>query len=260
MTQSSNGRVALITGASSGIGLELARVFARGGYDLILTARREERLQALADELACRVLVVSVDLAKNKGPGRLLAAVAEHGLAVDVLVNNAGMAATGPLHRLPRQAMRDLLQLNVRALTELTYAVLPDMIERGRGRILNVASVAAFQGVPGLSLYSASKAFVLALTESLSEDLHGTGVTVTALCPGPTRTEMVDDIQHPGMATPLLAGAREVAEEGYRACMAGEVIRVPGVINQALVSWMKYQPRWVVRMFSGMIARSGPES
>jgi hypothetical protein len=129
------------------------------------------------------------------------------------------------------------------------------MIELGRGRILNVASVAAFQGMPGLSLYSASKSFVLALTESLSEDLRGTGVTVTALCPGPTRTEMLgaDNLERAG---PFLGSPHDVALEGYRACMAGEVIRIPGLMNQALVNWMRYQPRWLVRTLSGMVSRS----
>ena len=249
---------ALITGASSGIGFELARVFADHGYDLVVTARREDRLAELAASMpkGCHVEVVPVDLAKAKGPAKLLAALAAAGRQVDVLVNNAGVAASGPFQTLGAEQMRNILQLNVRALTELTHALLPGMIERGRGRILNVASVAAFQPVPGLSLYGASKAFVLSFTESLSEDLRGTGVTVTALCPGPTRTDMVADIPAIEMAGPFVSTAREVALEGYQACMAGDVVRVPGMMNQALVSWTQYQPRWLVRMVSGMLARS----
>jgi uncharacterized protein len=248
---------ALITGASSGIGFELARVFADHGYDLVLTARREDRLADLAASLpsGCQVDVVPVDLAKAKGPGKLVAYVRDSGRTIDVLVNNAGVAASGPFQTLSAEQMRSILQVNVRALTELTQAFLPDMIERGRGRILNVGSVAGFQPVPGLALYGASKAFVLSFTESLSEDLRGTGVTVTALCPGPTRTEMVADLQGIDMAGPFVASAREVALEGYRACMAGEVVRVPGIMNQALVSWTQYQPRWLVRTLSGMAAR-----
>ncbi|MFU8815918.1 MAG: SDR family NAD(P)-dependent oxidoreductase [Pseudomonadales bacterium] len=247
---------ALITGASAGIGSELARIFADNGYDLVVTARREDRLAELAASLpgGCRVEVVPVDLAKAKGPGRLVDALA--GRQIDVLVNNAGVLASGPFQSMGPQQMRGILQLNVRALTELTHALLPGMIERGGGRILNVASVAAFQPVPGLSLYGASKAFVLSFTESLSEDLRGTGVSVTALCPGPTRTDMVADIQGLELAGPFLSNARQVALEGYQACMAGEVVRVPGMINQALVSWTQYQPRWLVRMVSGMLARS----
>jgi uncharacterized protein len=249
---------ALITGASSGIGAELARVFADHGYDLVVTARREERLAELAASLpsGCRVDVVPVDLAKAKGPGKLLAHLKDAGREIDVLVNNAGVAASGPFQTLGAEQMRSIVQLNIRALTELTHALLPGMIERGRGRILNVASVAGFQPVPGLALYSASKAFVLSFTESLSEDLRGSGVTVTALCPGPTRTDMVADIQTLDMAGPFLASAREVAVEGYRACVAGEVVRVPGIMNQALVSWAQYQPRWLVRTLSGIASRA----
>ncbi len=250
---------ALITGASSGIGYELARVFAANGHDLIVTARREDRLEQLAASLpkGTQVHVAPVDLAKSKGPAKLMAEMKDAGREVDVLVNNAGVAASGPFQELGMKQMRDLLQLNVRALTELTQGLLPGMIERGRGRILNVASVASFHGVPGMSLYSASKAFVLAFTEGLSEDLRGTGVTVTALCPGPTRTEMVEELKAIELAGPFVASAREVAQDGYRACMAGEVIRVPGLMNQAMVSWMQYQPRWMVRMVTGALARAG---
>jgi short-subunit dehydrogenase len=248
----------LITGASSGIGYELARAFAAHGHDLIITARREDRLSELAASLptGCRVQVIPVDLAKAKGPAKLVAAIQESGWPVDVLVNNAGTASTGPFQDLNAAPMRDMLQLNVRALTELTYALLPSMLERRRGRILNVASVASFQGVPGMALYRASKAFVLALTEGLSEDLRGTGVTVTALCPGLTRTDMVKDFGNLGFAESFLASAQDVAREGYRACMAGEVVRVPGVMNQTLVTWMQYQPRWLVRLFSGAVSRA----
>lgn len=249
---------ALITGASSGIGRELARVFAEHGHDLIVTARREECLAELADSLpsSCRVDVIAMDLTTAKGPDRLVAEIDRRGLAVGVLVNNAGAAARGPFHSLSARQMRQILGLNVSALAALTQAVLPGMIERGRGRVLNVASVAAFQPVPGMSLYSASKAFVLSFTESLSEDLRGTGITVTALCPGLTRTPLLDDLKTPELPAPLVSSAREVALEGYRACMAGEVIRIPGVMNQALVGWMQHQPRWLLRTVSGMVARS----
>jgi hypothetical protein len=148
------------------------------------------------------------------------------------------------------------MRVNMTSLVELTEHLLPGMIERGTGRILNVASVACFQAVPGIALYSATKAFVLSFSEGLAEDLRGTGVTVTALCPGPTRTEMVADIEPMELAGPFMASAREVAQEGYRACMAGEVVRVPGLVNQAMVTWLQYQPRWLVRLFSGMAARS----
>jgi uncharacterized protein len=250
--------IALITGASSGIGLELARVFADQGYDLVVTARREDRLVDLAASMptGCHVDVVPVDLAKSKGPAKLIDFLRSADRQIDVLVNNAGVLTAGPFQNLSAEQMRNIVQLNIRALTELTFALLPGMIERGQGRILNVASLAAFQPVPGLSLYGASKAFVLSLTESLSEDLRGTGVTATALCPGPTRTDMVADLQGVELAGPFLSSARQVALEGYRACAAGEVVRVPGLMNQALATWTRYQPRWLVRTFSGMVARN----
>jgi uncharacterized protein len=249
---------ALVTGASSGIGRELARVFAEHDHDLVITARREDALQALARSLQplCRVNVVPLDLARRKGPRRLLDALDDAELEIDVLVNNAGVAASGQFQEMPARAVRTMLRLNMEALTELTWALVPGMIERGYGRILNVASVSAFHAVPGLSLYSASKAYVLALTEGLAEDLRGTGVTATALCPGLTRTGMVDDIAPAALPDVLLADPRDVAREGYRACMAGEAVRVPGIVNQLMVGWLQHQPRSLVRYFSGMFARS----
>lgn len=249
----------LITGASSGIGHELARVFAAHDHDLIITARREDRLEHLARHLGARVkvTVMPADLGKAKGATRLLARLADDGHRVDILVNNAGVMTTGAFQDLGSAEVRSLLQLNVRALTDLTFGVLPDMLERGHGRILNVASVAGFQGLPGMALYSASKAYVLALTEGLAEDLRGTGVTATALCPGLTRTEMTRDFDDRlALAGPLVARAEDVAVEGYRACMAGEAVRVPGLMNAAMVNWMRYQPRWLVRRLSGLFART----
>lgn len=249
---------ALITGASSGIGTELARVFAKNGYNLIVTARRETRLAALAGELGgiATVHAVPVDLARSKGPERLIEAVTGLGLEVDVLVNNAGVISTEPMLDADRGELAGLINLNVRALTELTHHYGRKMVARGYGRILNVASVASFQPVPGMSVYAASKAFVLSLTESLSEELRGTGVTVTALCPGPTRTEMASSLEAAGLASWFLADAAAVAREGFDACRSGQVIRVPGVANQALVSWSQYQPRWLVRALGGLAARS----
>lgn len=248
----------LITGASSGIGLELARVFSAHGHDLILTARRVERLEALADSLSdrSRVHVIPLDLAKAKGPAKLCKALAADARSVDVLVNNAGIMATGPYQAMSASDARALLRLNVDALAALTQLLLPPMLERGRGRILNVSSVAGFQGLPGMALYSASKAFVLAFTEGLAEDLRGTGVTATALCPGPTRTEMTAGFDHLDPSGTLMASAAEVAEEGYRACMGGETVRVPGFMNLAMVNWMRMQPRWLVRRLSGLVSRS----
>jgi short-subunit dehydrogenase len=249
--------IALITGASAGIGEEFARLFASRGYDLILAARREDRLQDLAAELAgCTTHCIGVDLAKAKGPEKLIARIRELDLAVDVLVNNAGVISTEPMLEEDANWLTNLVNLNVRALTELTHYFGRQMARRGYGRILNVASVASFQPLPGMAVYAASKAFVLSLTESLSEELRGTGVTVTALCPGPTKTEMADAFADVQGADWFLADAKRVAKEGFDALQAGQVIRVPGLANQALVNWTNYQPRWLVRTLGGFASRS----
>ncbi len=248
--------VALITGASAGIGVELARIFAAHGYDLILAARREDRLQALAAELDTTVLCVPVDLAKAKGPQKLMDAVAEHKIRIDVLVNNAGVISTELMLEAKGYALTNLVNLNCRSLMELTHHFGRKMVDRGYGRILNVASVASFQPVPGMAVYAASKAFVLSLTESLSEELRGTGVTVTALCPGPTRTEMADAFADLEMAEWFLADPKSVAREGFDALRSGQVIRVPGLANQAMVNWANYQPRWLLRTLGGLASRS----
>lgn len=247
---------ALITGASAGIGTELARIFSANGYDLIIAARRQDRLNDLATELsASHVHCITVDLAKTKGPQKLFDAVQETGLRVDVLVNNAGAISTEPMLDTNRQSLLDLINLNVRSLAELSHLFGQQMTSRGYGRILNVASVAAFQPVPGMAVYAASKAFVLSLTESLSEELRGSGVTVTALCPGPTKTEMADAFADLEFADWFLADPRAVAQEGFDALKAGQVIRVPGLANQAMVNWGHYQPRWLVRVMGGLASR-----
>ncbi|MFK7915562.1 MAG: SDR family NAD(P)-dependent oxidoreductase [Pseudomonadales bacterium] len=255
--------VALITGASSGIGRELAVVFAEQGYDLVIAARREQQLRGLASEIEahnganCEVHVVAVDLAKAKGPGKLQAAIRDLGVDIEVLVNNAGVAESGPFHEQKTANTLTMVNLNVRALTELTLTFARQMTKRGSGRILNVASIVAFQPVPSMAVYSASKAYVLSLTESVSEELKGTGVTISALCPGLTRTEMVADVAvADNMPQLLMSDPREVAEQGFRACMRGEVIEIPGILNQAFVGWTQTQPRWAYRMLSGLAART----
>ena len=180
------GRV-LITGASAGIGAELAREFARNGHQLTLVARRRAKLAAVAAELEREhyvdVRTIVQDLAKPTGPAAVVKAAQADG-PIGILVNNAGVIDVGPFAASRTDALVNLVNLNVRALTELTSLVVPGMVERGFGRILNVASLAAFQPVPSMAAYAASKAYVLALTEALSEELKGSGVTVTALCPG----------------------------------------------------------------------------
>ena len=255
----SKGRV-LITGASSGIGAALAAQFAKNDYDLLITARRAQALEQVKDtiESAAEVDIITCDLASRDGPANLVSAIEDKELQIDILVNNAGIATTGNFESLDQNEVDSLLSLNISALTYLTRHFLTQMVQRGSGRILNVASVAAFQPVPSMGVYAASKAFVLSLTESLSEELRGTGVSVTALCPGLTNTEMVDSLQAQEVPPFLMSSAPEVAQEGFDALMAREVIRIPGMANQAAVTWAQHQPRWLVRGLGGLFSRLNP--
>lgn len=255
---------ALITGASGGIGLELARIFAEQDFDLIVVARRAAELEALAEdcrrEHGTRVHVRPMDLLGQGAPSKLVQQLEDEDLEVDVLVNNAGLMDMGAFAAIDVDRHERLLQLNVVVLTSLARRILPAMIERGHGRILNVASISAFQPIPSMALYAASKAFVLSLSESLSEELKGTGVTVTALCPGLTKTEMLDRAQdeHPitrSIPGLLLSDVHDVAREGFDACLAGKPVVVPGLPNQMLASAVGLYPRWLVRGVGGLIGR-----
>lgn len=259
------GRV-LITGASAGIGSELAREFARHGHRLTLVARRRELLAELAAELGrefgVEVKLVVQDLAKPGGAAALVKAVQADGETVGILVNNAGVVDVGPFAKAARDKLVGLVDLNIRALTELTGLLLPGMVERGFGRVLNVASLAAFQPVPSMAVYAASKAYVLSFTEALSEELRGSGVKVTALCPGLTETSMGTEIKTGSssaqrMPRGLISDPRDVAVQAYRALMAGRVVIVPGLPNQVTAAWAQVTPRWVTRMVTGFAARNG---
>ena len=256
------GRV-LITGASAGIGAELAREFARNGHQLTLVARRRAKLAALAAELErehyVEVRTIVQDLARPTGPAAVVKAAQADG-PIGILVNNAGVIDVGPFAASRTDALVNLVNLNVRAVTELTSLVLPGMVERGFGRILNVASLAAFQSVPSMAAYAASKAYVLALTEALSEELKGSGVTATALCPGITDTDMASEIQAGSAAAAKLpkqfvSDPADVAAEAYKALMAGRVILVPGVPNQITAAWAQVTPHWLTRYITGFVAR-----
>ncbi|MEE4360215.1 MAG: SDR family oxidoreductase [Pseudomonadales bacterium] len=256
-------RTVLVTGASAGIGQALARQFAAAGHDLVLVARRADALRALAEELRARHGVRAVDLpldlAQARAADALLVALEQRQLSVDILVNNAGVLEAGAFRLANPEDLERMIQLNVSALTLIARALLEPMVSRGWGRILNVASVAGFQPVPGLATYAATKAFVLALTEAMSEELKGTGVTVTALCPGITDTEMaqrVNDV-NPALAIPpaFMSSVEAVAREGFEATMKGEVIRVPGLANRLGTLWTQVQPRWLVRTLGGIVGR-----
>ena len=258
-----DGRV-LITGASAGIGRELAFQFARNGHDLILVSRNESALEYLRIELEdvhnISALVMPQDLSAATGPNKLVSRIKAENEKVAVLVNNAGVLEAGPFSELPTKKAQGMVQLNVVALTTLTSLILPGMVERGHGRVLNVASTASFQPVPMLALYAATKSFVLSFTEALSQELVGSGVTVTALCPGVTKTDMVENVKDESEMMAqwpefFMSDPVDVAKRGYKACMAGRVIEVPGFANQVGAAWSQMQPKWLVRNVVGFLSR-----
>jgi short-subunit dehydrogenase len=246
-------RTVLITGASSGIGKVLADECAAHGHDLVLVARDRAKLDQLAGELASthgiRVEVISCDLAQPNAPDELFTELTRRGIDVDILINNAGLGLYGPFLETALSHELAMIQLNVVALTALTKRALPPMVARGRGRVLNVASTAAFQPGPLMAVYFATKAFVLSLSEALSNELEGTGVTVTALCPGPTETGFQAGAKME--ASKLVQGrqlmsAAEVARIGYRALLAGRRVVVPGIMNKLMASSTRFLPRSTV--------------
>ncbi len=246
----------LITGASSGIGAELARIFDQEGFSTILTARRTERLEELAAELKGETRVIAGDLGSEAGIDALIDQLTD--TPIDILVNNAGMMIEEDFTKLNREQVSATLTLNIMAPTYLTQALLPGMMQRKSGRILNVASLAGFHPVPSMDLYAATKAYVLSLTESLSENLRGTGVSITALCPGLTQTEMVDESLASTVPPFMMASAEGVAREGFDAVMNREPLRVPGPANKVALTWAQHQPRWLVRGLGGLAARLAP--
>jgi len=251
---------ALITGASSGIGLELAKLFAADGYDLVLVARRRERLDALRREVTerhrVRCDVIPSDLASPGAAEGIVRQLDGASGGVDVLVNNAGFGALGPFAAMDAEAARRMIQVNVAALTDLTRLLLPGMVARRRGRILNVASTAGFAPGPLMAVYYATKAYVISLSEALTEELRGSGVTVTVLCPGPTRTEF-QAVANMGTARlfrlPGVMDAAPVALAGYRGLMAGKRMVVPGWTNLVLPLAIRFSPRALVARVSRLL-------
>jgi hypothetical protein len=247
---------AVITGASSGIGLELAKLFAAARYDLVLVARREKTLHEVAGELSRRHGVaawpVPADLASADGCGAVVREVEARGVEVGALVNNAGFGFRGLLVDTPLDRALEMIDVNVRALTHLTRLLLPGMLARRAGRILNVASTAAFQPGPLMSVYYATKAYVLSFSVALSVELDRTGVTSTALCPGPTRTEFqkIAGVEGTALAGRGLAmDAETVALMGYRGMMSGKTIVTPGALNRLLALGTRAVPRsWAARL------------
>lgn len=241
---------ALITGASSGIGLELVELFAADGHELVLVARRKQKLCEIAADIGERydlqAHVLPADLADPEAPAQLASEVGRLGFVITHLVNNAGFATSGPFVTADPTIQRDMIQVNVTALTSLTRCFLPQMVSRGHGRILNVASTAAFQPGPLMAVYYATKAYVLNFSTALAVELEGTGVTVTTLCPGPTRTGFAEEA---GMTSSTLfdrgrgMAADRVAREGYDAMRRGKSIIVSGNLNKTLAFATRLTPR-----------------
>jgi short-subunit dehydrogenase len=240
---------ALITGASAGIGYELAKLFARDGGNLVLVARSGDKLAQLAAELEraykIRAMVITADLALASGPDEVYAATQKAGIAVDVLVNNAGFGQFGFYVETDLQEELRQIQLNIASLTHLTKLYVRQMVARKRGRILNVASTAAFQPGPLMAVYYATKAYVLSFSGALSNELSGTGVTVTCLCPGPTTSEFHQraGMELSNMMKAPFMDAKSVAEIGYRAMLKGKSTVIAGRMNWLVAQSTRLAPR-----------------
>ena len=247
-------RVALITGASAGLGADFARQLAAEGRRLVLVARRKDRLDALVAELG-NARAIELDLSESGAAGRLMADLAAHGEQVELLVNNAGFGLSGRFAALDGPRQRQMIDLNCGALTELAHAVLPAMIERGSGAILNVASTAAFQPGPGMAVYFATKAFVLSFSEALHEEVKQYGVVVSALCPGPTATEFgeVAGFGASNLLDKIAADSASVVRAGLAGVAKGKAVIIPGVMNKSTAQAHRLFPRSWVRKAAGML-------
>ena len=254
-------RAALITGASSGIGESIARELARRGYRLVLVARRAELLDALADELRGRAMTLPADLSLRADRAALPDRVAELGVSVDILVNNAGLSTSGPVAKADPEKELNLVEVDVAAVVDLCCRFLPGMVARGRGAVLNVASLGAFGPLPGQASYGAAKAFVLSYTDSLRGELRGTGVTATAVCPGPVKTGfgaaagISDEDAEAALPSVMWKTADEVALAGVDGLAAGKGVVVPGGVNRIAGALFRLAP---TDLLLPMLARQHP--
>jgi short-subunit dehydrogenase len=252
-TRKGEGQIALVTGASGGIGLDLAECFARDGYGLVLAARSETLLKQEADRLAqkfgVKAVPIAIDLAERGAGHRLADEIRARGLGIDVLVNNAGYGIAGAFDGSKEAEQLGMIDLNVRALVELTHAFWPRMLASRRGGVLNVASTAAFQPGPLMAVYYASKAFVLSFSEALWREAQGTGVHVSCLCPGPTASKFREragtgKTRLSTLGTPV--SSMSVAEAGYAAFQANQRVLITGARNRVMARLVPYLPRRAV--------------
>jgi short-subunit dehydrogenase len=256
-----NGRTVLITGASTGIGFELANLFAQDKWDLVLLARHRPQLMEVSEQLGhtygVQTQIVVADLSHPRVPEEVIMQLNETGTKVACLVNNAGFGAYGDVHELPLETQMNMIQVNVASLVELTHRLLPHIITV-RGRILNVASTAAFQPGPHMAAYYATKAFVLSFSEALAEELAPKGVHISTLCPGPVPTEFQKRAGMEGtpmMKGPLVVPANTVAREAYEGLMKGKRLIIPGWANKAGVQGQRLAPRRLVTKIAGALAK-----
>ena len=246
-----------MTGASSGIGTEMARIFAQRGRSLVLVARREDRLAGLAHELArpeIAVRTIVLDLERPEAAAELAARLRDDGVAIDTLVNNAGFGLRGTFATLPADDQAAMVELNIATLTKLCRLILPGLLDRGRGGIINVASTAAFQAVPYMAVYAGTKAYVLSFSEALHEECRGRGVVVTALCPGPTATEFTKraDMEKSKLFERAM-DAPTVARLGIDGHEAGRAVVITGASNKVGAVGAKLAPRALVRRLAGWL-------
>jgi len=245
-------KTALITGASGGIGYDLAKEFASHGYNVVLVARSKEKLEQLAQELrttyGIQATVLTQDLGAPAAPQQIFDQLTQAGITVDVLVNNAGFASYGFFHEADTQKELDMIQLNVMALVYLTRLFLPGMVARRSGKILNVASTAAFQPGPLMAVYYATKAFVLSFSEAIANELKDSGVTVTALCPGPTESgfQARAAMEDSKLVQSGLMDSMTVAQAGYEGLMQGKTVVIPGLFNKVGAVAPRFVPRKMV--------------
>jgi short-subunit dehydrogenase len=256
------GKTALVTGASAGIGAELARLFAAEGHDVVLVARRGDKLAALAADLAnkhtANAVILAEDLTDPAAPERIASEVAKRGIAVEFLVNSAGFGTTGAFVELDLARELAMVEVNVNALVRLTRLFLPPMVARGSGRVLNLGSTAGFLPGPFMAVYYASKAFVNSFSEALSYELRGTGVTVTVCCPGATATEFAhvagndkSRLFQRGAMT-----ATSVAAQAYREMMRGGAMAIPGWRNKLSMQSLRIAPRTTLRRIAASLNRT----
>jgi hypothetical protein len=258
---------ALITGASAGIGRAFAHVFAENDFDLVVVARRAEKLEELKKEIESEygvaVTVLAKDLSEQNASKEIADELFNRKIEIEVLVNNAGLATVAPLHEANHDDIMNLINVNVVALSSMTKLFVDQMVDRGHGRVINVASIVSFFPTPNFAAYGASKAYVLSLSEALSQELKGTGVTVTAVCPGYTKTDMISGAVEQGelhsmdklVPAAFQMDAMKVAREGYQKSQQGRAVHINGIHNQMAAEWIRFQPRWFVRNAGGMMSR-----